>query len=60
MLVSRVMLKWILKEIEWEGLNVIRLSQNTDTWRAAVGTSVNLRGSHNAGNLFGCERSTGS
>jgi len=26
-----------VKEIEWEGVHVIRLSQNTDTWPAAVG-----------------------
>jgi len=33
-----------VKETECEGVHVIRLSQNTDTWLGTVGTSVNLGG----------------
>jgi hypothetical protein len=31
-----------LKEIGWEGVNLIRLAQDRDKWRAVVNTAMNV------------------
>jgi hypothetical protein len=36
-------LKWILREIEWDGMDWIYLAQDRDQWRALVNTVMNLR-----------------
>jgi hypothetical protein len=35
--------KWILREIEWNGMDWINLVQDRDHWRAFVNTIMNLR-----------------
>jgi hypothetical protein len=37
------MLKWILREIGWDGMDWIDLAQDRDQWRALVNTVMNLR-----------------
>jgi hypothetical protein len=36
------MLKWILREIGWDGMDWIDLAQDRDQWRALVNTAMNL------------------
>jgi hypothetical protein len=36
-------LKWILREIGWDGTDWIDLDQGRDQWRALVNTVMNLR-----------------
>jgi hypothetical protein len=36
-------LKWILREIKWDGMDWIELAQDRDQWRALVNTVMNLR-----------------
>jgi hypothetical protein len=36
-------LKWILREIGWDGVDGIELAQDRDQWRALVNTVMNLR-----------------
>jgi hypothetical protein len=36
-------LKWILREIGWDGRDWIELAQDRDQWRALVNTVMNLR-----------------
>jgi hypothetical protein len=36
-------LKWILREMGWYGINWIELAQDRDQWRALVNTVMNLR-----------------
>jgi hypothetical protein len=35
-------IKMDLREIEWDGMNWIKLAQDRDQWRALVNTVVNL------------------
>jgi hypothetical protein len=42
-----ILIKWILKEIQWAKVASIRLSQITDTLRAVVTTVPKLRVSYN-------------
>jgi hypothetical protein len=35
-------LKWILREIAWDGIDWIDLAQNRNQWRALVNTVMNL------------------
>jgi hypothetical protein len=35
--------EWILRRLAWRGVDWIRLSQDTDRWRAAVSAVMNLR-----------------
>jgi hypothetical protein len=44
-----------LREIGWDGMDLIDLAQDRDQWRALVNTVMNLRVPQNAGNfLSGC------
>jgi hypothetical protein len=36
-------LKWILREIRWDGVDWIDLAQDRDQWRALVNTVMNIR-----------------
>jgi hypothetical protein len=36
-------LKWVLREIGWDGRDWIELAQDRDQWRALVNTVMNLR-----------------
>jgi hypothetical protein len=36
-------LKWILREIGWDGRDWIELAQDRDQWRAVVNTVMSLR-----------------
>jgi hypothetical protein len=36
-------LKWILREIGWDGMDWIDMDQDRDQWRALVNTVMNLR-----------------
>jgi hypothetical protein len=36
-------LKWILREIGWDGMDWIDLAQDGDQWRALVNTVMNLQ-----------------
>jgi hypothetical protein len=36
-------LKWILREIGWDGVDWIELAQDRDQWRALVNMVMNLR-----------------
>jgi hypothetical protein len=36
-------LKWILREIGWDGIDWIDVAQDRDQWRALVNTVLNLR-----------------
>jgi hypothetical protein len=36
-------LKWILRETGWDGVDWIELAQDRDQWRALVNTVMNLR-----------------
>jgi hypothetical protein len=36
-------LKWILREIEWDGVDWIEMAQDRGQWRALVNTVMNLR-----------------
>jgi hypothetical protein len=38
-----ILLKWILREMEWDGMDWIDLAQDRDQWRALVNTVMNLR-----------------
>jgi hypothetical protein len=40
---GRIILKWILKEIQWEGMDWINVTQDRDSWPAIVKTVTNLR-----------------
>jgi hypothetical protein len=40
---GRLELKWILGEIDWEGVEWIHLAQVRDRWRAVVNAVMNLR-----------------
>jgi uncharacterized protein YjcR len=42
-------LKWILREIGWDGTDWIDLAQDRDQWRALMNTLMNLRVPENAG-----------
>jgi hypothetical protein len=35
-------LKWILREIGWHGMDWIDLAQDMDQWRALVNTAINF------------------
>jgi hypothetical protein len=39
---GRIILKWILRELGWGGMDWIDLAQNRDQWRALVDTVMNL------------------
>jgi hypothetical protein len=36
-------LKWILREIGWDGVDWMDMAQDRDQWRALVDTVLNLR-----------------
>jgi hypothetical protein len=36
-------LKWILREIGWDGMDWINLAEDSDRWRALVNMVMNLR-----------------
>jgi hypothetical protein len=36
-------LKWIFREIGWDGMDWVVLAQDRDQWRALVNTVINLR-----------------
>jgi hypothetical protein len=36
-------IKMDLREIEWDGMDLIDLAQNSDQWRALVNTAMNLQ-----------------
>jgi hypothetical protein len=36
-------LKWILREIGWDGMDWIELAQDRNQWRALLNTVMNLR-----------------
>jgi hypothetical protein len=36
-------LKWILREVGWDGMDWIDLTQDRDQWRALVNAVMNLR-----------------
>jgi hypothetical protein len=37
------MVKWILREIGWDGVDWIDMAKDRDQWRALVSTVLNLR-----------------
>jgi hypothetical protein len=39
----KTILKWILREIGWDGMDWIELAQDRDQWWALVNTVMNLR-----------------
>jgi hypothetical protein len=39
---GRIILKWIFREIVWEGVEWMRLAQDRDQWQALVNTVMNL------------------
>jgi hypothetical protein len=41
-----------LREIGWDGMDWIDLTQNRDQWRALVNTVMNLRVPYNAGKFL--------
>jgi hypothetical protein len=48
-------IKMDLREIEWDGVDLIDMAQDRDQWRALVNTVLNLRVPRNAGKLLsGC------
>jgi hypothetical protein len=48
-----------LREIGWDGMDLIDLAQDRVQWRALVNTVMNLRVLYNAGNfLNGCTNGT--
>jgi hypothetical protein len=38
-----IILKWVLREIEWGGIDWIELDQSRDQWRSLVNKVMNLR-----------------
>jgi hypothetical protein len=40
---GRIILKWILEEKGWEGMDGIHLAQDRDQWRAVVNTVMNFQ-----------------
>jgi hypothetical protein len=51
-LYGRIILKWILRKTEWEGVNWIYLAQDRYRWCALVNTEINLRIPYNAWNFL--------
>jgi len=49
---GKIILKWIFREVGWEGKDWIDLVQNSDDWRALVNAVINLRVSRNAKNFL--------
>jgi hypothetical protein len=47
-----VNIKMDLREIGWNGLDLIDLAQDRDQWRALVNTVMNLRVPQNSGNFL--------
>jgi hypothetical protein len=41
------MLKWMLKEIRWDGMNRIDLAHDRNQWRALVNTVINFQAPKN-------------
>jgi hypothetical protein len=46
-------LKWILREIVWDGMDWIGLTQDRDQWRALVNMVMNLAGNFLSGCTIG-------
>jgi hypothetical protein len=46
---GRIILKWILKEVGWEGVDWIDMAQDRDRWRAVVSAVMNPRVPYTAG-----------
>jgi hypothetical protein len=40
---ERIILKWIFKEVGWEGVNWIYMAQDMDKWWALVNVVMKLR-----------------
>jgi hypothetical protein len=40
---GRTIIKWILRDVGWDGMDMIDLAQNRDQWRALVNTVMNFR-----------------
>jgi hypothetical protein len=38
----KIILEWILREIEWGGMDWMHLAQDRDQWRALLNTVMNL------------------
>jgi hypothetical protein len=38
-----IILKWIIREIGWDGMDWIDLDQDRDQWKALMNTIINLR-----------------
>jgi hypothetical protein len=49
---GKIMLKWILGEIGWEGVDWMHLAQDRDQWQGLVNTEMDLWFPRKAGNLF--------
>jgi hypothetical protein len=39
---KRIILKWVLKEIGWEGVDWIQMVQDRDQWRTLVNIVINI------------------
>jgi hypothetical protein len=40
---GRIILRWIIQEVRYEGMGWIDLAQDKDRWRALVNAVMNLR-----------------
>ena len=48
----RIMLKLVLKEYEWEGMDEVSPTQDRDKWRAVLSTVLVRRFKKSLGNLL--------
>jgi len=49
---GRIILKWIFRIYDWEGVDWIDLSQDRNMWQALVDMVMNLQVPQNAGNFL--------
>ena len=49
---GKIILKGILKEIWWDVVDWIHLTQDRENWQAVVGTEMNLQILYNVGNFW--------
>ena len=40
---GRIILKWILKKVEWDGVDQNDLTQGRNKWQAVMNTVINFR-----------------
>jgi hypothetical protein len=40
---GRIILKWTLKTLEWTSIDVIKLAEDRDRWRALLNALIKLR-----------------